>query len=206
MDREHFIEGLLRGVKEGEISVTEGVDRLRDFPSISMDHSTLDTHRTLRTGIPEVIYGAGKSPSQILDIVSRLAPVQNILATRVSSDAAELVLSHFPEAVYNDLARTLTLITGPLTMRAGEILILTAGTSDLGVAQEAQVTCTMLGSQARIISDVGVAGIHRLFERMDELRAATATGSPRSLECSPPAPRVSPWSISIMGSAQHVRP
>ncbi len=174
MDSTAFFSRLLLEVQSGSLTVDEGVQRLRAFPTLELGHSALDVHRALRTGIPEVIYGAGKTPEQILEIFTRLAEVHNVLATRVTPEAADLVLTSHPDAEHDPLARTVTWSSHPVTMRPGEIIIITAGTSDLPVAREAMITCNMLGSPARIISDVGVAGIHRLLQRLDDLKSAVA--------------------------------
>lgn len=119
-----------------------------------------------------MIYGAGKTPEQAGEIFRRMRDHSNVLATRVSPEMAEHVRSLCPEAHYNALGRTLTLIRNPIAFRTGEIAIVTAGTSDLPVAEEARVTCEMLGSRAFVLSDVGVAGIHRLLDRLDDIRRA----------------------------------
>ena len=124
------------------------------------------------TGFPEVIYGEGKTPEQVGEIFSRMGEHENILATRVSADMAAKVQAACPDVEYNAMGRTLTLIRRPIEFREREIAIVTAGTSDLPVAEEARATCEMLGSHAFIISDVGVAGIHRLLDRISDIRKA----------------------------------
>lgn len=163
---------LLNDIKEGTVSVQNGVSQLRDLPYMDLGHTKFDLHRGMRNGFPEVIYGERKTPEQVGEIVSRMADHVNILATRVSKEMADHVLSMCPDVEYNPAGRTLTLKRHPIEYREGEIAIVTAGTSDLDVAEEAKVTCEMLGSNASIISDVGVAGIHRLLDRLDVIRKA----------------------------------
>ncbi|MEZ7196590.1 nickel pincer cofactor biosynthesis protein LarB [Pseudodesulfovibrio karagichevae] len=163
---------LLSGIRDGRVSVENGIERLRDLPYMDLGHTKFDLHRALRNGFPEVIYGEGKTPEQVGEIFTRMGDRANILATRVSREMADHVLSVCPDAEYNAMGRTLTLARKPIAYQEGEIAIVTAGTSDLSVAEEARVTCEMLGSHARITSDVGVAGIHRLLDRLDDLRKA----------------------------------
>lgn len=163
---------LLVDIRAGNVSVEQGIEQLRDLPFVDLGHTKFDLHRPLRNGFPEVVYGEGKTPEQVGEIFCALEKRANILATRVSPDIAVHVQSVCPGAVYNTLGRTLTLVREPLHFREGEIAIVTAGTSDLPVAEEARVTCEMLGSRAKVISDVGVAGLHRLLERLPEIRTA----------------------------------
>ncbi len=161
---------LLTEVKDGSISIEQGIEQLRDLPFMDLGHTKFDLHRPLRNGFPEVVYGEGKTPEQIGEIFCAVGDRANILATRVSSEKAAYVQSLCPDAQYNAPGRALTLIRTPIDYKQGEIAIVTAGTSDLPVAEEAKTTCEMLGSQAKIISDVGVAGLHRLLVRLPELR------------------------------------
>ena len=163
---------LLEDVRDGRVSVEEGTGRLRDLPYLDLGHTKFDLHRTLRNGFPEVVYGEGKTPEQVGDIFARMGEFHNILATRVSAEMAAHVQSLCPDAQYNAMARALTLTRKPVEYREGEIAIVTAGTSDLPVAEEARVTCGMLGSRSFIVSDLGVAGIHRLLDRLDSIRKA----------------------------------
>ena len=169
---EHALKNLLASVRDGHVDVDQGLERLRDLPYMDLGHTKFDLHRALRNGFPEVVYGEGKTPQQVAEIFTRMGAHTNILATRVSPDMAEHVRAACPEAEYNALGHTLTLVRGEIEYKPGEIAIITAGTSDLPVAEEARATCEMLGSRARIVSDVGVAGIHRLLERLPGLREA----------------------------------
>ncbi len=173
MDNKDPLRELLWGIREGRLDVEEGLNRLRDMPFLDIGHTKIDLHRSLRNGFPEVIYAEGKTPEQVADIFQEMQRRGNVLATRVSATAAEQVTARCPDARYNPIGRTLTHIRDEIDYRAGEVAIITAGTSDLAVAEEARVTCGMLGSRAKILSDVGVAGIHRLFHRLEEIRDAS---------------------------------
>lgn len=166
------LKRLLADIRDGKMDVEDGVERLRDLPFTDLGHTRFDLHRVLRNGFPEVIYGEGKTPEQVEQIFTRMGGRTNILATRVSPEMADHVRSECPDAEYNELGRTLSLTRNPVKYREGSICIVTAGTSDLPVAEEARVTCEMFGSHATVISDVGVAGIHRLLDRLDEIRKA----------------------------------
>ncbi|MDD2467842.1 MAG: nickel pincer cofactor biosynthesis protein LarB [Desulfobulbus sp.] len=163
---------LLVDVRDGKVSVEQGIELLRDLPFMDLGHTKFDLHRPLRNGFPEVIYAEGKTPEQVGEIFCALAKNTNILATRVSPEIAVHVQSVCTDAQYNTLGRTLTLIREPVRFQEGEIVIVTAGTSDLPVAEEARATCEMLGSRATVIADVGVAGLHRLLEHLPKIRVA----------------------------------
>lgn len=163
---------LLGDIRDGKVSVESGIEQLRDLPFVDLGHTKFDLHRDLRNGFPEVIYGEGKTKEQVGEVFLKVGGHTNILATRVSVEMADYVQTVCHEVKYNALGRTLTLTSPPKNYRKGKIGIITAGTSDLPVAEEALVTCEMLGSHASILSDVGVAGIHRLFDHLDEIREA----------------------------------
>ncbi|WP_421899825.1 nickel pincer cofactor biosynthesis protein LarB [Maridesulfovibrio sp.] len=164
------LKNILNAVKDGSMDVDQGLDKLRDLPYQDIGHTKIDHHRSLRNGFPEVIYGAGKTPQQVGDIFEHMCERNNVLATRVSPETAEHVTSRFPHVDYNAVANTLTCKSKNISYNSGMVGIITAGTSDLDVAEEALVTCDMLGSRAEIISDIGVAGIHRLFDRIEDIR------------------------------------
>lgn len=172
METNEALRRLLTEIQDGSLDVEAGMARLRDLPFLDLGHTKIDLHRALRNGFPEVVYGEGKTPEQVAEIFCRMRTHGNVLATRVSPAMAEQVRAACPEVRYNALGRTLSLVRGEIARRAGEIAIVTAGTSDLPVAEEARETCRMLGSQAFVVSDVGVAGIHRLLDRLDLLRRA----------------------------------
>jgi NCAIR mutase (PurE)-related protein len=168
---EEKLKKLLEQIKDGSIDIGHGLELLRDLPYLDMGHTKIDLHRPLRNGFPEVIYAEGKTPEQVTDIFLRMREHSNILATRVSKETAELVTSRCPEVEHNPLGRTLSLVKDEIPLK-GSVGIITAGTSDLPVAEEALVVCRMFGIEAELVSDVGVAGLHRLFGRLDELRKA----------------------------------
>ncbi|WP_027362155.1 nickel pincer cofactor biosynthesis protein LarB [Halodesulfovibrio aestuarii] len=170
---ENKLKELLSAVREGKVDIDEGVELLRDLPYADLGHTKFDLHRSLRNGFPEVIYAEGKTPEQVGDIFLGVSGSTNILATRVSPAMATHVQSVCPDVSYNALGRTLALIRGSIKFKSREIVIVTAGTSDLPVAEEARVTCEMFGSRATVISDIGVAGIHRLLDKLPQLRKAS---------------------------------
>jgi len=166
------LHNLLMDVREGNLSIEKGIEALRDLPFMDLGHTKFDLHRPLRNGFPEVIYGEGKTAEQVGEIFCALKKNTNILATRISPEKAVRVQAVCPDAQYNALGHTLTLIREPIQFKEGEIAIVTAGTSDLPVAEEARATCEMLGSRATVISDVGVAGLHRLLDHLPKIRLA----------------------------------
>ena len=171
---EDQIRELLRDFKRGEISLEEVLRRLRLLPFEVLEEAVIDHHRALRKGIPEVIFGEGKSPEQISRIVERMvAAGENVLVTRLGGDKAAELLRRFPKAEYNHTARTLTLKVHELKEQGkGEILVVSAGTSDLPVAEEAAVTAEMMGNRVGKLYDVGVSGIHRVLHHAERLMKA----------------------------------
>jgi NCAIR mutase (PurE)-related protein len=173
MDRNQLLD-ILKRIATGEMSPDEGLADLVDFPSARMEYAHLDTHRHLRRGIPETIFGQGKTPDQVLGIVERLSVKGDpVLVTRVSEEAAALVVGRWPEAEHDPRSRTLQL--GSLPPAGGRpVLVIAAGTSDLPVAEEAVKTAVFLGRKVQRAYDVGVAGLHRLAEYSGELGDAGA--------------------------------
>jgi NCAIR mutase (PurE)-related protein len=173
MDRNQLLD-ILKRIATGEMSPDEGLADLVDFPSARMEYAHLDTHRHLRRGIPETIFGQGKTPDQVLGIVERLSVKGDpVLVTRVSEEAAALVVGRWPEAEHDPRSRTLQL--GSLPPAGGRpVLVIAAGTSDLPVAEEAVKTAIFLGRKVQRAYDVGVAGLHRLAEYSGELGDAGA--------------------------------
>src|SRR6202000_1738975 len=127
----------------------------------------------LRKGFPEVIFGAGKTPDQVLKIAGKLLEHgQNVLATRLTPEHARILRKKFKNAVHHELARCVTIEKKPLSKRAGKIVVACAGTSDLPVAEEAAVTAEIMGNHVERVSDVGVAGVHRLLNRLETIQSA----------------------------------
>jgi len=169
-----IIKELLSSVKSSEISIDEAIERLRFLPFQNLDHARVDHHRELRQGMPEVIFGEGKTVSQIVDIMAAMAETgSNILATRLSPQNSEDILKKFPGAEYHAEARCLTFEQSPVEARGrGEILVVSAGTSDVPVAAEAVVTARFFGNNVSHIYDVGVSGVHRLLAHYESLSTA----------------------------------
>jgi pyridinium-3,5-biscarboxylic acid mononucleotide synthase len=165
---------LLEQVAMGALDVDAALTRLAYEPVESLGFATIDHHRALRQGFPEVVYGAGKTPEQIEAIATRIAAHGNgVLVTRLQPDAAERLRAALPAIEINAVARTAYLAgSEPPAPGAGTVLIVTAGTSDLPVAEEAAVTSAALGDSVVRINDVGVAGIHRVLSRHEELASA----------------------------------
>jgi NCAIR mutase (PurE)-related protein len=164
----------LEEVSRGGLSPGDAIDRLRSLPFEDLGFAKVDHHRALRTGFPEVIFGAGKTAEQIIEIARSLQNnSHNVLITRLPADAAQQVRAAFPQLTYFPHGRVATLIhTQPAIVGRGEVLVVAAGTADLPVAEEASVTAELMGNRVRRLTDVGVAGIHRLLAHCDVLRAA----------------------------------
>jgi NCAIR mutase (PurE)-related protein len=176
MDRAQ-IESLLNEVREGRTEVNDALARLRDMPFEDIGFAKVDHHRALRTGMPEVIFSAGKTPAQVAHIFARMAQHGgNVLATRASAEMFRAVreLETFgaqQRAEYHETARCITLTQSPAAPGKGAIAVVCAGTSDLPVAEEAAVTARLMGNTVELIADVGVAGIHRLLAQRGSLQS-----------------------------------
>lgn len=170
----HEVKLLLTKVKSGDQSIDDAVERLRQLPFEDLGDSIVDHHRSLRQGFPEVIFGANKSVEQIGRIIAALlAKGNNILATRVEEEKAQQLLKSFPTAIWHPEARCLTIEAKPVEIVGrGTILVISAGTSDIPVAAEAVVTAKIMGNSVEQIFDVGVAGLHRLLARKEQLFSA----------------------------------
>ena len=171
---DHTLRKLLDSIQRGTIDIEEALSQLRSLPYEQVgDFARVDHHRNLRCGFPEVIFGSGKSPEQIIGILhSMMDKSGRALVTRVEAQAYEAVRAEFPEAVYHADARSITL--GQLQkhdLQPG-VLVITAGTADIPVAAEAAVTAEMTGSQVERLYDVGVAGLHRLLDKAQMLQQA----------------------------------
>lgn len=165
---------LLDDLYNRKLTPAKAVDRLKTLPYENLDFVRIDHHRQLRSGMPETIYCKGKSPQQIMAIIKKMHDSKgNILATRLEPEVYSKIKKNLPKkACYKELSKTLTLINEKPKDKVGSILIVTAGTSDIPVAEEAEVTADLLGSQVERLYDVGVAGIHRLLDQVDRLREA----------------------------------
>jgi NCAIR mutase (PurE)-related protein len=164
---------MLAQVRDGLLSPEDATKRLATLPYEDLGFAKVDHHRALRTGMPEVIYGAGKTDEQVVTIFGRMAASgADVLATRVRSSAAAAVLAAQPTAKHDAVARTVSLRQQAAPGKAGGIVVLCAGTSDLPVAEEAAVTAEFLGHEVTRIADVGVAGLHRLLAHHARLISA----------------------------------
>ncbi len=168
------IRKLLNDVSENRVSVDDAVLMLKKEPFIDMDYAKLDTHRHLRQGYAEVVFGEGKTAEQIVDICKKMkeAGQERILVTRISEDKVSHLKESF-ELQYNEMANAVLIGTTPTPTGIGRIVIATGGTSDIAVAEEAAFTAEALGSEVTRLYDVGVAGLHRLLHNMDDIMTAT---------------------------------
>ncbi|AJD30463.1 nickel pincer cofactor biosynthesis protein LarB [Clostridium sporogenes] len=167
------IKKLMLDIKNDKISLEEGVNILKDLPFKDLGYAKIDNHREMRVGYPEVIYCAGKTVDQIKGIIKfMLTKENNILGTRATKEAYEEVKKICPEAEYNELARTIVIKKREVKSKNGYIAVVTAGTSDIPVSEEAAVTAELFGNKVERIYDVGVAGIHRLFDKLELIRGA----------------------------------
>lgn len=164
---------LLEQVRTGVMGTDEALSKLKDLAPEELGYATIDNHRELRTGYPEVIYGQGKTAEQVKGIIGfMMQRGSNILATRVTREMYDEVIKICPDAVYNQVARTIAIKKKVSDTPPTYIAVVTAGTSDLPVAEEAAVTAEIFGNRVERIVDVGVAGIHRLYNKLDIIRKA----------------------------------
>lgn len=173
--RPEKIKELLRAVKENDVSISEAMESLARLPFEEIGSATVDHHRALRTGFPEAILGEPKTVEQIAAIVDRMkATGANVLVTRVDPQKAAAVMEKVEGLEYREAARCLVVQQSPVEKRgAGTIAVVTAGTSDLPVAEEAALVATLAGNEVVLVNDVGVAGVHRLLHHLDTLRKAS---------------------------------
>jgi NCAIR mutase (PurE)-related protein len=168
------LQELLIKVKGRKITLDEAMAELKSLPFEDLGYARVDHHRSLRKGFPEVIWGEGKTPRQILSIMKQLkGKGQNILITRLEEKKAGGVQRIFPKSKYYPRSKVLTYLTHPVKLEGnGTILVITAGTTDIPVAEEAAVTAQFMGNRVETLFDVGVAGIHRLLSEKERLEAA----------------------------------
>jgi NCAIR mutase (PurE)-related protein len=174
-----ILRELLESVRRGDVAVDEALIKLRDLPYEDIGFAKLDHHRALRNGWPEVIFCPGKAPDHLMSIAQKLIQRnRKALATRADSKTAELLLAHFPGAIYHELARIVVLpgiapsSESSMVRSEGTVLVVSAGTADVPVAEEAYVTASELGSKVERLYDVGVAGLHRLLDKREMLFSA----------------------------------
>jgi NCAIR mutase (PurE)-related protein len=165
----------MEAVQSGQVAPDDACDRLKHLPFEDLGFAKVDHHRPLRTGMPEVIYGKGKTADQVAQIFKSLAASGvNVLATRADREQFDAVSRVEARAVFHEAARCITLRQAPTSPRLGRIAIVCAGTSDLPVAEEARVTAELMGNEVDLIADVGVAGLHRLLAQHERLQQAAA--------------------------------
>lgn len=170
-----WLRDLLHRVETGELGAAAAFEQMKSLPFEDLGFAKIDHHRPLRNGIPEVVFGEGKTTEQLVEIARRLrARGHGVLITRLAQERASGVLHEMPELEYNPLARTAVLQGERVHSEThGTIAVVAAGTSDLPVAEEAAITAEFLGNAVERISDVGVAGIHRLLAHHEQLRRAS---------------------------------
>ena len=165
------VEKLLRDVKSGSTSVEDALSVLKDFPYTDLGFAKIDNHREMRTGYPEIIYCAGKTVEQVSGIFRVMSERENnVVGTRATLEMFDAVKAILPEAVHYPVARIISLQKKKPPMPESRIAVITAGTSDIPVAEEAAVTAELLGNNVLRIYDAGVAGIHRLVDKITEIR------------------------------------
>ena len=165
---------LMEAVQEGEITPDVACERLKNLPFEDLGFAKVDHHRSVRTGMPEVIYGKGKTADQVAGIFASLAASGvNVLATRVSREQFDAVRQVESRAAFHETASCITLKQAPSPARQGTVGVVCAGTSDLPVAEEARVTAELMGNKVDMMVDVGVAGLHRLLAQHLRLQEAT---------------------------------
>jgi hypothetical protein len=173
VDRER-LRRLLLEVREGRVDLDQALEALAQLPFVQTSAARVDTHRALRQGLPEVVYGPGKSPAQIVEVIEaqRRASLP-VLVTRIEPDAARAVLARLPDGDHDPAARLLWYgPSDPPTLGKGLVAVISAGTSDLPVAAEAAGVARRFGNKVELLADVGVAGLHRLLASSELLRAA----------------------------------
>ena len=168
------LKSILASVATGKSSVDEALAFLKHLSIEDIGYANIDHHRSLRKGFPEVIFGENKTTDQIIGIMERMVQWEKIiLVTRIDEDKAELVISKFPNAEYHNDAKMICLCQGSIPVTGkGNILIISAGTSDIPIAKEAYLTAKAMGNPVEAIYDVGVAGIHRLFRHKEKIEEA----------------------------------
>ncbi|OPY73047.1 MAG: AIR carboxylase [Syntrophorhabdus sp. PtaU1.Bin002] len=164
---------LLERVRMGKTSTEEAYERLKDIPFEDLNHTKVDHHRVVRKGLPEVVFGEGKSIGQIADII-RVMRNKNldVLVTRLSKEAGEEIAALFPTGTYSLEARSFCIKEDQVIKGKGTILIVSAGTSDIPVAEEAYIASTFFGNRTERLYDVGIAGIHRLIQNLSLIKEA----------------------------------
>jgi NCAIR mutase (PurE)-related protein len=164
------LQKLLEDVRAGAVSVADAMERIKHLPFEDLGYARVDSHRGLRCGFPEVVFCLGKTVDQIIAILERLVRDGSpVLATRADPEVYAAIAKKWPGAGYNEQARAITFNSPPEPRYDGYILVVTGGTSDIPVAEEAKVTAEMMGNRVKTVYDAGVAGIHRLLHCQDAI-------------------------------------
>lgn len=170
---EQRLTGLLEQVKDGSLSIDQALEKLRLLPYEDLGYARLDHHRALRQGFPEVVFAQGKTPDQVASIMARLSEHNDrVLATRASPEVFEVVVRQIPDAIYHAMGRLIVIDRLKDPNNLPGIVIASAGTADMPVAEEAAITAELMGNQVVRLYDVGVAGLHRLLDKAEVLRQA----------------------------------
>lgn len=165
------LEKILKSISDRSLSVNEAMEKLRNFTYSDLGFARIDHHRELRTGYPEIVYCAGKTPEQVGAIFTAMEENgNNIIGTRAGTKMFEYISHLFPDAVYYEIARIISIKKTESVPPPTKIAVITAGTSDIPVAEEAAITAELLGNNVVRIYDAGVAGIHRLVDKLPEIR------------------------------------
>jgi NCAIR mutase (PurE)-related protein len=167
------LSALMKAVRDGSVTPEQAAERLKNLPYEDLGFAKVDHHRALRRGFPEVVFGAGKTPEQILAIADKISGRgQNLLVTRTTAMVHGLLEARLPAARWHEAARSVSILASPPAPLPGRVAVVCAGTSDVPVAEEAAVTAEFLGAEVDRIYDVGVAGLHRLLDRAEAIRRA----------------------------------
>ena len=169
----NWVLGILNEFKSGDLTISEAVEKLSVLPYEDIGHAKLDHHRSFRTGFPEVIFGQGKTTKQLVSIAERLAARSDkVLITRSNEIAYRALKTRLPDAVYNSDAKAIIINRSKKIKPQPGIMLITGGTADIPIAEEAAITAELMGNKVERIFDVGVAGIHRLFDHLEHIRKA----------------------------------
>jgi len=167
------LKELLERVRKGELEIKEAVEILKTLPYENLGYARVDHHRELRLGFPEVVFGKGKTPEELIGIIrSMKSKESNILITKLPPETGKILKREFSEGTYNKEAGAFYIVLHPAKPK-GKVLVVSAGTSDIPVAEEAAVTAEVMGTQVERLYDIGIAGIHRVFDNRDKFEDAT---------------------------------
>ena len=171
----NFLKDLLKKIKDGTIEIDEAIQKLKVLPFEDIGFASIDHHRQLRRGFPEVIYARGKRAEEIIAIIEKMVDKEeNVLITRLTDTKATRIKKHFPASDYYPISRIIAIEVKPMEKQGkGTILVVSAGTSDIPVAEEAAITATFMGNDVETLFDVGVAGLHRLLQNKDTIMNAS---------------------------------